>query len=354
MTKKLTLAERKFGLPPGSIINLGETMSQTTKIHLIQYNEKVLFEADYLDIEEALNACKEDCVNWLNVEGFANLSVFEKLGELKKVEKLTLEDILDPESRPKFEELDGYSLCVAKMMYCDHATELIFNEQISFLLFPGILITLQYEYGDVFDKIRERIRTFGGRIRLRKADYLHFALMDIMVDNYFIVIEKFDEKIQHIEDDLFRNPEKAIIPEIRRLKKDIILMRRAVYPLREAVGAMLKSDQKIFDKKNINFIKDLHEHTILAIENIENSRELTSGLMDIYISMINQKMSNISKVLTVIATIFIPLTFFTGVYGMNFEPLPGAVHPFGFWAMMIFLTVVFLAMVVYFRFKKWF
>jgi magnesium transporter len=348
-----SLAQKKLGLPPGSILHISNQKCTDTKIHLIRYNEHLLLEKDYDNLNEVILECTSDTVNWINLEGFGRIEIFEELATLLHIDKLVIEDILDPESRPKFEEYENYSFAIAKMLYVRPDVGLILHEQISFILKDNILITVQHEYGDVFDKIRERIRTFGGRIRTRKTDYLFYALMDIIVDQYFVVIEKFDDKIQDIEDKLFASPESKVIPEIRQMKKDIITMRQAAFPLREAVNAMIKTDTRIFDKKTVSFLKELYEHTIISIENIENSRELTSGLMDIYLSIINKKMANVSKVLTIIATIFIPLTFITSIYGMNFDVLPGKDEPSGFWILILFMTLITIGMLIWFRFKKW-
>lgn len=352
--RKVTLAERKFGLPPGSVVNICEKESVYTKINVITYSDSFYEEKEVASIESAIIGRDFNKVTWVNIEGFKEINVFEKLGELLNIDKLVLEDILDLDTRPKFEEFENYSFTSAKMLYVEKDTSLIFHEQVSFILHGNLLVTFQFEYGDVFEKIRERIRRSSGRVRLRKADYLLYALLDIIVDHYLVVIERFDERIRFLEDEILIDPERTVITEIRQMRKDNIMLRKAASPLREAVSVMLRSDTKSFDSSTKKYLRELSEHIVQANEGIEMSRELTSGLMDIYLSALNTKMGNVNKALTIIATIFLPLTFITGIYGMNFDILPGKENPFGFWNLMIFMGVLVVGMLIYFRYKKWF
>lgn len=352
--RRPSLAERRFGLPPGSVVNICEQESEHTRIWLTVYSENHLEEKQVDSVEKALVGRDPNKVTWVNIEGFKDITVFEKIGELLGIDKLVLEDILDIDTRPKFEEFDQYSFTSVKMLYIEKDTSLIFHEQVSFILHGNLLVTFQFEYGDVFEKVRDRIRKAGGRIRQRRADYLLYALLDIMVDHYFVVLERFDERVREMEDEILDDPERSVIPEIRQLRKDNITLRKAAAPLREAVGIMLRSDTRSFDASTKKYLRELAEHVVQANEAIEMSRELTTGLMEVYLSALNTKMGNVNKALTVIATIFLPLTFITGVYGMNFKFMPGAEHLHGFWYMIAFMGAVVLAMMVYFRYKKWF
>jgi len=352
--KRLTLAERRFGLPPGSIVNVCEQESEDTVITVMTYSESFFEEKQVDSIEKAIIGRDPNKVTWVNIEGFKDITVFEKIGELLSIDKLVLEDILDNDTRPKFEEFDQYSFTSVKMLYIEKDTSLIFHEQVSFILTGNLLVTFQFEYGDVFDKVRERIRKSGGRVRLRKADYLLYALLDIMVDHYFVALERYDERVRTLEDEILEDPERSVIPQIRQLRKDNIMLRKAASPLREAVSVMLRSDTKSFDSSTKKYIRELSEHIIQTNEGIEMSRELTTGLMEVYLSALNTKMGNVNKALTVIATIFLPLTFITGIYGMNFDILPGKENPFGFWSLMIFMLALVVGMLLYFRYKKWF
>lgn len=352
--RRPSLAERKFGLPPGSIVNICERESEHTKISVITYSESSLEEKVVDSIEEAIIGRDNNKVTWVNIEGFKDITVFEKIGELLSIDKLVLEDILDLDTRPKFEEFDNYSFTSVKMLYIEKDTSLIFHEQVSFILYGNLLVTFQFEYGDVFEKVRDRIRKSNGRVRIRKADYLLYALLDIIVDHYLVVLERFDERVRLLEDEILVDPERSVIPEVRQLRKDNIMLRKAAAPLREAVSVMLRSDTSSFDSSTKKYLRELSEHIIQANEGIEMSRELTTGLMEVYLSSLNTKMGNVSKALTVIATIFLPLTFITGIYGMNFDLLPGKENPAGFWNLMIFMCVLVVGMLVYFRYKKWF
>lgn len=352
--QKPSLAERKFGLPPGSIVNICERESEYTKINVMTYGADFFEEKTVASIEQAIIGRDNDKVTWVNIEGFKDIQVFEKIGELLSIDKLVLEDILDLDTRPKFEEFDTYSFTSVKMLYIEKDTSLIFHEQVSYILHGNLLISFQFEYGDVFEKVRERIRRPSGRIRYRKADYLLYALLDIIVDHYLVVVDRFDEHVRVLEDDILIDPERAAITEIRQLRKDNIMLRKAATPLREAVTTMLRTDTKSFDASTKKYLLELQEHTVQATEGIEMSRELTTGLMEVYLSALNTKMGNVSKALTVIATIFLPLTFITGVYGMNFEEMPGRFHPHGFWYLMAFMGLLVVGMLLYFRYKKWF
>lgn len=351
---RTSLAQRRFGLPPGSIVNLCDKEPGHTRVTLIKYSEHVYEELQVDDILSAIENLNPKTVTWVNVEGFKEVSQIEKLGETLNIDKLVLEDILDHETRPKFEEYDHYSFTVMKMLYTDKETGVIFHEQVSFILSGNLLISFQMEYGDVFDKVRERLRKASGRIRNRKADYLMYALMDVAVDNYFVVLDAYDERVRNLEDQILDNPEQHIIADIRQLRKDNIILRKASSPLREVLNTMLKSETRSFESSTKKYLRELQEHVIQTNEAIEMARELSTGLMEIYLSALNTQMGNVNKALTVIATIFLPLTFITGIYGMNFQILPGADYPLGFWIIMAFMFLLFIGMLIYFRLKKWF
>lgn len=352
--RRPSLAERRFGLPPGSIVNLCERESEFTKISVFSFSEGHCEEVEVDSIDKALIGRNEAHVTWVNIEGFKELSVFERLVDLLNIDRLVIEDVLDHDTRPKFEEFDRYAFSTLKMLYLEKDTSLIFHEQVSFILIGNTLISFQYEQGDVFEKVRERIRRASGRIRQRKADYLLYALIDVTIDHYFVVLDRYDDRIRTLEDEILEDPERSVIPEIRQLRKDHILLRKAALPLRESVSIMLRSDTDCFDSGTKKYIKELAEHVVQVNEAIEMSGELTTGLMEIYLSALNTKMGNVNKALTVIATIFLPLTFVTGIYGMNFKVLPGDDNPYGFWIMMGFMGVLFVGMIIYFRYKKWF
>ena len=352
--RRPTLAERKFGLPPGSIVDLHEAESEETELTVISYSDGFFNEGKVGSVEKVLVGRDPGKVYWVNVEGFKDLSVFEKISEFLQIDRLVLEDILDQQTRPKYEEFEGYTFITAKMLHFEKEFSVIFHEQVSFLLHGNLLFTFQQKEGDVFEKVRERLRKSGGRIRQRKADYLLYALLDIMVDNYFVVLEKYEENVRSLEDDILENPERSALSEIRRLRQENILIRQALVPLREAVGGMLRSETKAFDSSTRKFIRELYEHVVQVNEAAEITRELSTGLMEVYLSALNTKMGNVNKALTVIATIFLPLTFITGIYGMNFEILPGSGEPNGFWFIMGFMGLLFIGMIVYFRYKRWF
>lgn len=349
----MSFAAKKLGLPPGSIISISND-NEPVKISYIRYLDDTLEEKTCSTIEEVYQFHKNGQIVWINVEGTSDLKLFESLIENFQIDRLVIEDILDSETRPKFEPFDNYSFTVAKMLYQEPRSEFTIEEHISFLLIDNMLFTFQFKHGDVFDKIRERIRNANGKIRSRKTDYLLYALLDIMVDNYFVVMDLLESNIMKAEESILVDPDKNDIGEIRRLKKEVMILRKAIIPLKEAVLLMRYNEDKIFDKRTHKYLSELQEHLHHCNENVENLRDMSNELMDIYISTSNTKLGNITKVLTIVSAVFIPLNLLAGIYGMNFENLPLKENPNGFYISILFMAIIAITLFLYFRFKKWF
>ncbi|GHM98551.1 cobalt/magnesium transport protein CorA [Cytophagales bacterium WSM2-2] len=321
-------------------------------LELIQYNEKDFAGYVNLGIDELLAKQKPGQVNWVNLDGLSDTSIINKIGDHYSLHSLLLEDHTT-DHQPRVEEFDDYLFFTLKMLYRieGHAID---YEQISFVLGKDYLISFQEKEGDLFGPLRERIRLGQGRVRKKKADYLLYRLIDIIVDNYYTVLDAIGQQIEHIEEEIYKGHTGEEFRKIQRLKKELIFLRKALYPLRDAMSKLIKDESGFIDSSNIRFFNDVYSHVAHLIDSLDTYKDLTSGLMDIYINTQNSRMNEVMKVLTVISTIFIPLTFIVGVYGMNFEFMPELRWAFGYPLVWIFMILITIGMIFYFRHKKWF
>ena len=345
-------SHKAIGLPPGTIVYEGEEHNENVKITLIEYNEKEVIEKDFTTIDECLLHSQHDMVKWINVDGIHKVEVIEKIGKLFKIHSLTLEDIVNTDQRPKFEDYDHYVVSILKMLYYD--TEL-HSEQLSIVLLENNTVVSFQEVkgGDAFDLIRTRIRQGKGRIRKLGADYLSYCLLDAVVDTYFGILEKIGDRIELLEEDLINNPTKETMTELHHMKREMIFLRKAVWPLRELISNKERCETALIKQSTDIFLRDLYDHTIRAIDTVETYRDLLSGMMDIYLSSVSNKMNEVMKVLTIITTIFVPVTFIAGVYGMNFENMPELHSRWGYWITWLVMLTIIASLIFYFRRKKW-
>jgi magnesium transporter len=341
----------EISAPPGTIIYSGEARSERVKISLIEYSETEFIEKDFYDLSECIEHIDPNMVKWMNVDGIHKVELIEAIGKKYNIHPLTLEDVANTAQRPKFEDYDNYVVAIMKMIYYD--TELR-SEQLSVVLMEGMVISFQEVHGgDAFDLIRNRLRTGKGRIRKMKADYLAYALIDAVVDYYFSILEKIGDKIETIEEELISNPTKETMQELHVMKREMIFLRKAVWPIRELINNLERSETELISPSTDIYLRDLHDHSVRVIDTVETYRDLLSGMMDIYLSSVSNKMNEVMKVLTIITTIFVPVTFIAGVYGMNFENMPELHSRWGYavtWAVM--LTII-ISLLVYFKKKKW-
>ena len=321
-------------------------------LELIGYDRDHFEKAADLTIEEIIQRIRPERVNWINVDGLYDHSMIEKIQAHFNLHSLLIEDVLQ-EQRPKVEEYDDYLFFTLKMLYSINGEEIEY-EQISFVLGNHYLICFQEKEGDLFDHFRERIRLDQGRVRKKKADYLLYRLIDIIVDNYYTILDAIGEQIEEIEESLHHEHSVRTFQRIQNLKKELIYLRKAVYPLRDALSTLLKEKSDFIEEENERFFDDVYDHVVHLIDSLDTYKDLTSSLMDIHINTQNNQLNKIIKVLTIISTIFIPLTFIVGVYGMNFRYMPEIDWKYGYpvtWLVMILMTI---GMLGYFRFKKWF
>jgi len=290
------------------------------------------------------------------VDGLSDVSVVEKVGAQFDLHPLVLEDIVVPSQRPKMEDYEDYLFIVARMLRYDRAANDVINEQVTMILRKNFLITFQETIGDVFDQIRDRLRTNKGRARKMGADYLVYSLIDAIVDHYFTILDNYGERIETLEEELLYDPEHHTLAKIHEFKRELTLLRKCVWPMRELANAMIRSESKLITESTKVYLRDVYDHTIQIIDTIESLRDIVASLMEIYLSNINTRLNAVMKVLTIIATIFMPLSFFTGVYGMNFKRMPEIeldsywMYPVGFWAIIV---VVGVGMLFIFKRQKW-
>lgn len=352
MTKLIRRGRSKLGLPPGSLVYVGDKNKPSIRITLFDYDEEKYIEKTITNLEECVPFKDQKTITWINVDGLADTAFIAKLDQLFGVHSLVLEDIVNTDQRPKMEDYGEYIYIVLKMLYVENEHDVV-SEQLSLVIGSNYVLSFQEKEGDYFDNIRDRIRSYKGRVRKMGADYLAYVLLDTIVDNYFLVLEKVEEDIAQLEEKLMSSIGQVTASEVHHLKRDLILLRKQISPVRELVNALQRADSKLIRNATEIFLRDLHDHVISVMDSIESFRDILSGLHDIYISSINLKMNEIMKVLTVISTIFIPLTFITGVYGMNFEYMPELKWESGYFEVLAVMLVLALSMVLYFKRKKW-
>ncbi len=344
--------QNKTGAPPGTIMYSGKGTTEKAKITLIEYNETELIEKAFYDFSECLESVKPGMVKWIDVDGIHNVELIEKIGKHFKIHPLTLEDIANTNQRSKFEDYDSYVVSITKMIYYNNGE--IKSEQLSIILMEGMVISFQeIDGGDAFDMIRNRIRQGKGRIRKMGADYLAYALLDAVVDCYFNVLEKFGDRIELLEEELMKEPSKQTLKQLYHMKREMIFLRKAVWPMRELISNLERSETELIKPSTDIYLRDLHDHSVRVIDSVETFRDLLSGMMDIYLSSVSNRMNEVMKVLTIITTIFVPVTFIVGVYGMNFDFMPELHSQWGYPLTWLVIITTIVSLLVYFRRKKW-
>lgn len=344
----------KIGLPPGSIFHVGEQKIEKVKITLTEYDEKKVETFEINSVEEIDPYTDTPQVTWVSVSGLHDTELIKQIGEKFNIHPLVLEDILNTETRPKIEMTDDYIFIAMKMLTYNSNESQIDTEQVSFILGNSFVFSFLEKSDNIFNPIKDRITNNYGRVRKQASDYLFYALMDVVVDQYFLLLEQIEQNIESLDDEVITNADRSQIEKIYNLKNKMLLTRRSLWPLRELFTRLIREESKLINKKIVPYLRDLLDHTMQITETIELQREITNGLMETHLSMMSYKMNEVMKVLTIIATIFIPLTFIVGVYGMNFPNMPEMKWPwayFALWGVMIGLS---LLMLYFFKKKNWF
>jgi len=344
----------KSGLPAGSLIHIGEKKVGKIKIRLIDYGASEYAEQDIENIEQCFPYKDDQTITWINIDGIHDPAIMEKLGGCFGFHPLILEDILNTQQRPKIEDLGDYIYLVLKMIDYDYKTNKIVLEQVSIIFGKHYVISLQERPLEIYEPIRNRIKNDKSKIRNNGSDYLAYLLVDSIIDNYFSVLEKIGEKIEHVENKLVSNPTQKTLKTIYDLKRNMLYMRKSTWPLREIISRLERGEISLISDSTRPYIRDIYDHIIQVIDTIETFRDMLSGMVDIYLSSMSHRLNEVMKILTIISTIFIPITFIASIYGMNFRFMPEISWRWGYlvvWAIILFIIIY---MIIYFKRKKWF
>ncbi len=345
-------SSKRRGLPPGSMVYLGDTRTEDVSIQLIDYTAETVEERTLETIEQSFDYKQKESVTWINVNGIHDSELISRVGEHFGIHSLTIEDVLNTGHRPKAELFENHVFIILKMLSCGDNE--INSEQISLILGDGYVISFQEHEGDVFAPVRDRIRHKKGRVRNMGADYLAYSLMDAIIDNYFVVLEHIGEKLEELDRDIASSDAlHDVHRQIHRRKMEIHFLRKAIWPLRELIGHLTREETPLINKACAPFYRDLYDHTIHIIDTIETFRDVAAGIMDLYMSAVSNRMNEVMKVLTIIATIFIPLTFVAGVYGMNFKYMPELEWKYAYPAVWALMLAIAGGMIAYFKKRKW-
>jgi len=354
MSLFLKKSSKKAGLPPGTVVFVGEQKVEEIRITLIDYDENQYIEREIKNIEDCFPYKDTPSISWINIDGVHQVDVIEKLGDHFVLHPLLQEDVVNTHQRPKFDEFDDHLFIVLRMFFLNEVENKLEGEQISFIVGANFVISFQERQGDVFEQVRERLRNGKGRIRKKGSDYLAYCLIDAIVDSYYTILETLGEHIESLQEELVSEPKQEDLQIIQDLKRDMLFFRKSVWPLREVIGGLVRSESTLIKKDVLVYIRDVYDHVIQAIDTIETYRDILSAMLDIYLSSVGNRMNEVMKVLTIIATIFIPMTFLAGIYGMNFKYMPELEWRYAYLFFWIVVSVVLIAMITYFKRKKWF
>jgi magnesium transporter len=354
MTNQYKKSLKRVGLPPGTLVHIGQKRAEKVRITRITFDEHSFEQKEVKTIEECFPIKDRRDMTWVNIDGLHEVDIIEKVGTHLGLHPLEMEDILNTGERPKFEESEDHIFVILKMLYHEKGKDRITAEQVSMVVGGNYVVTFQETVGDVFDPVRERLEGGKGRMRKLGSDYLAFALVDAIVDNYFVVLESIGERMELLEEAVIEVPTKETLREVHRLRRELLFLRKIIWPLREVINCLERTESNLVKETTKVFLRDVYDHAIQVLDSVETFRDMFSSMLEVYVTSISNRMNEIMKVLTVIATIFIPLTFVVGVYGMNFPvQIPPLSLQYGFFVIMGLNLVVALTMLAYFRKKKW-
>ncbi len=350
--RKRIIINKDAGLPPGELVHVGEKKTPQAAMALIRYSEGSFLEQKITELPDLPPATKGCEISWIDITGLHDTDLLARVGEKYGIHPLVLEDICNTGQRAKVEDYGEYQYIVVKMVSWDEKSQEINVEQVSLVLFENALLSFQERPGDLFGSVRQRLQVGKGRIRKQGADYLTYSLLDAIVDGYFLLIEKIGDQVEVIETRLLTHPGVGTVEKIHELKHEMIFLRKAAWPLREVISS-LERDERFMEGGTAVYMRDLYDHVIQVIDGVETIRDLLAGMLDIYLSSVSNRMNEIMKVLTIIATIFMPLTFLAGVYGMNFRYMPELGWKWSYPVVLLIMLGVAKWMVDFFRRKKW-
>ncbi|WP_419211547.1 magnesium/cobalt transporter CorA [Maribacter sp. X9] len=350
--KKKSRVQNKMGKAPGTISYTGDKERSDSIIFSTAYNTDILEINEFKQLDQFLAKKNKGLITWVNVVGISDEPFIDRLGKHFNLNPLVLEDIVNTEQRPKIDEYEDYIFGVFRMLYITPEDEIL-GEHIAFVLLEDTVLVFQEVKEDVFNGLRDRISNKLGRIRSKGSDYLFFALLDAIVDNYFLAIENLNHRIEVLEDEVYQNPEPVVAQNIQQLKKEVLKIRRWIYPVKELISRLIDSENPLITKDTKLFLRDVLDHAIEINESLQIYREMSMSLMEMYMSNMSNKMNEVMKVLTIMASIFIPLTFIAGIYGMNFDNMPELHYKYGYYCVWGVMIILFVGMIFYFKKKKW-
>jgi len=353
MSRFIRRSSSRIGQTPGTAEYVGVPRHAPVEISQYDYSADAARQAAIADEAELVASLSSEANSWINVDGVHDAEKIQRIGDVYGLHPLAVEDIAHTGQRPKVEDYETHLFAVLRMLQWNDQEERIEDEQVSLVLGKSWVLSFQEKTGDVFGPVRERLTANRGRIRKAGADYLTYALMDAVVDHYFTILEVLGDRIEDLGEDLARSPSQEHLASIRHLKRELLFMRKSVWPLREVLGSLQRDESPLIADSTRPYFRDLYDHTIQVIDTVETFRDMVAGLMDIYLSSISNRMNEVMKVLTIIATIFIPLSFIAGVYGMNFTFMPETEWRYGYFGVLGLMFAVFVGMLLYFRKKRW-
>jgi magnesium transporter len=340
----------KSGLPPGSLVGVGE--HSETKITLLDYSQKHLIEKQLTNVEDCIPFRKNPSPTWIQIQGLHDVERLSSLGKAMGLHPLIMEDILNTDQRPKIEDFGNYLYVVLRMLSMNESGE-VTADQISLVLGKNFVVSYEERPSPIFNLLRERLKNGRGRIRKMGADYLMYSLIDAVVDNYFTVIESIEDEIERIEEDLMQNPTQDTLLAINTMKREMIFLRKSLWPLREVIQTMERGDCNLIKDDTRIYLRDVYDHVIQILDGVESFREILSGMLDAYLSSVSHRLNEVMKVLTVITTVFMPLTFIAGIYGMNFHNMPELSWDYGYPLILCIMAIVAMYMLLKFKKYKW-
>lgn len=350
--RRYGVSASKAGLPPGTLVHVGDIRSERAKVTALRYHAQEVEEKD-IALEQLCGFASQEGITWIHVAGLAHVETVERIGHEFGIHPLALEDILNTNQRPKMEDYGDYLYMTFKTLHYQPDRSGITSEHINLILGKNFVLSFQESQQSWFQSIRERIVASPERFGRQGAGYLAYALLDTVVDGYFVVLEGLGERVEELEERLIEQPDPALLANIHDLKREMLFLRRSVWPLREVVAGIERGSSPLFADHTMLYIRDVYDHTVQVIETLETYRDMASSMIDIYLSGVSNRMNEVVKMLTVISTIFMPLTFLAGVYGMNFKFMPELEWEYGYPALLCVMTGIGWSMYRYFRNKHW-
>ena len=344
---------QKVGQPPGTLVYIGEEPKESVRITIIDYDETHLHEEEIQTVEACVPFIDTESVTWIQIEGIHEIPIIEEIGECFGVDPLLLEDLMSPTQLPKIEVHEDYVFIILKNLDYNAASERVFREQISLIIGPNFVVSLQENHSEIFTSIQNRLRKAQGRIRRMQSGYLAYVLIDIIVDHYFLVLDEINERIQALEEEIMKDPSPEALAKVNVLRAEQLLLRRPILPLRDVLIEILDDEIPLLGENTHPYFRDVYDHLIQVIQMLEMIRSAVSGLFDVYTSAVSHRMNEVMKVLTIVATFFIPLTFIAGIYGMNFKFMPELETQWGYAAVLLVMLTISIGMFIFFKLKKW-